>query len=347
MTTASFRFKRSFLTAAALAFGFALTLPARAAAGPFLSNSEVQALTGKSIAEWGAEWWQWAFQNPAVLVDKTGKSGPLGDVSPNVFFAEGSGGRPVNLKYTVPGDKYILVPVINSIVFLTIGLVGQYIAFRRFDLSLRLPSLKKIRQEMKAGWDVFISIVAINAYTNTRIFAVGLFTNNTLTGFYSIAERIANVAQTFPLLSFSQAIFPRLTKIYHKNKALAFKIMQQVQLITVLLSLICLPLILMFAPLLVRLICGGDYPETVLSLRLLLVGVFFVSANAFRVQFLLVCGKTYEYSKIHVTMAMLGLPLLIALIYCFSYVGAALATAIIEAGIFTLTYVRVKKLRFP
>lgn len=244
-------------------------------------------------------------------------------------------------------EDYILVPVITSFVFLTIGLLGQYIAFQRFGVSYKFPGWQKIRPELKAGWDVFISIVAINAYTNTRVFAVGLLTNNTLTGFYSIAERIANVAQTFPLLSFSQAIFPRLTKIYHKNKTLAFKIMEQVQLITVLISLICLPLIFMFAPWIVRLICGGYYPETVLSLRYLLAGVFFVSANAFRVQFLLVSGRTQDYSKIHVTMAMIGLPLLILLIYYLSYAGAALATVLIEAGIFTFTYLRIRKIYVP
>jgi hypothetical protein len=114
MTTAIFRLNRSFLAATSLAFGLTLTLPARASE-PFLSNAEVQALTGKSIAEWGAEWWQWAFKNPEALFDKTGKSGPLGDASANVFFAEGSGGRPVNLKYTVSGNKYILVPIITYI----------------------------------------------------------------------------------------------------------------------------------------------------------------------------------------------------------------------------------------
>jgi O-antigen/teichoic acid export membrane protein len=45
-------------------------------------------------------------------------------------------------------------------------------------------------------------------------------------------------------------------------------------------------------------------------------------------------------------MAAIGLPLIIILIYSFSYVGAAMATTIIEAGVFTLTYFTVKKLNF-
>jgi len=81
-------------------------------------------------------------------------------------------------------------------------------------------------------------------------------------------------------------------------------------------------------------------------LRFLLISIFFISSNAFRVQFLLVCGKTNIYSRIHITMAVLGLPSIIIFISHFSYVGAAMATAIIEAGVFTITYFTVKNLTF-
>ena len=241
-------------------------------------------------------------------------------------------------------EDYLMVPLINSVVFLITGLLGQYIVFKRFRVSFKFEGYHNVREQLKVGWDLFISIVAINAYTTTRIFAVGLLTNNMMTGFYSIAEKIANAVQTFPLAAFSQAIFPRLSKIFHKNKIKALQMMQQIQLITIKISLICLPLIFTFAHVIVRVVCGGDYPETVLSLRLLIISVFFISSNAFRVQFLLVCGKTDIYSRIHVLMAMIGLPLIFLLIYSFSYVGAAVATVILETGIFTITYFTVKKL---
>jgi len=242
---------------------------------------------------------------------------------------------------------YLMVPVITSSVCLMTGLLGQYIVFRKFKVAFAFPTLHKIKMELKAGWNVFISIVAINAYTNTRVFAVGLLTNNATTGFYSIAEKIANMAQTFPLSSFSQAIFPRLSKIFHKSKNLAYRIMQQTQHITILLSLIFLPLIFIGAPVIVKLVCGGYYSEVILTLRLLIVSVFFITANAFRIQFLLVCGQTQIYSRIHIVMASIGLPLIILLIHSFSYVGAALATVVIEGGVFVITFFIVNRLRFP
>lgn len=241
---------------------------------------------------------------------------------------------------------FLMVPLIYSSISLMTGLLGQYIAFRKLGISFRIPGYHNLKEQLTAGWDIFISNVAINAYTTTRVFALGLLTNNTLTGFYSMAEKIAGICQTFPLTSFSQALFPRLSNIFHRSQARAFEFMQKIQQITVNISLICLPLIFVFVHLIIRLVCGQDYPEAVLSLRILLISVFFISSNAFRVQFLLVCGKTHIYSRIHVVMAMIGLPIIFLLITSFSYVGAALATVIIEAGIFTVTYFTVKKLRF-
>jgi PST family polysaccharide transporter len=243
-------------------------------------------------------------------------------------------------------NDYLLVPAITSLSAIITGLLGQYILFARFDVYFQFPKFKDLQRQLQAGWNVFISVVAINAYTTTRVFAVGLLTNNTLTGFYSVAERISNAVQTFPLYSFTQAVFPRLSKIYNKNQLKALEIMQQVQRITVIISLIFLPLVFILAPLIVKLVCGGTYPAAVLSLRFLLISVLFIGSNAFRVQFLLVCGKTDIYSRIHITMAIIGLPLIIILIYSFSYVGAALATTLIEAGVFTMTYFALKRLTF-
>jgi len=76
-----------------------------------LSKQQVRAAIGKSIAEWGAKWWQWAYEHPEVLGDTTGEFGPLGDVGGPVFFVLGSGGDPVRASYEIPGGKYILLPV--------------------------------------------------------------------------------------------------------------------------------------------------------------------------------------------------------------------------------------------
>jgi len=241
-------------------------------------------------------------------------------------------------------QDYLWVPFLNSLFFIVTGYLGLRIAFRKFKLEFVFQTYSSLKQELHAGWDIFISTVAINAYTSTRIFVVGLLTNNTITGYYSIAEKIANFIQTFPLSSFSQAVYPRLSRIYAHNKQRAVRVMEKAQDITTATGVICLPIIFIFAPQIVLVVCGSAYPAVVLVFRLLLFSIFFISANAFKIQFLLVCGKADTYARIHVGMAAIGLPILFLLIDSFSYVGAATATIIIEAGIFAATFYSLRKI---
>ncbi|MFA5096919.1 MAG: oligosaccharide flippase family protein [Candidatus Omnitrophota bacterium] len=235
-----------------------------------------------------------------------------------------------------PND-YLLVPLLNSLYFIVTGLLGLYIAFKEFDLEFVFQGYKEIRQELKTGWEVFISIVAINTYTNTRIFAVGLLTSNTITGYYSIAEKICGVIQTFPLTALSQAIFPRLNRIFSRSKKRALELMHKIQYSATFAYLLAIPLIFFLSPLIVKLACGTQFPEVVIALKLLLLSLFFISANAFKVQYLLVCGRPDIYSRIHIGAALLGLPLIFIFIHYFSYLGAAAATITIEAIIFIST----------
>ena len=87
------------------------TVRAASQAPKVLSAEQVLSETGHTIAEWGAEWWQWAFDNTDVLFDTHGKFADLGNVGGPVFFAQGSGGAPVHASFYVPGGQYVLLPV--------------------------------------------------------------------------------------------------------------------------------------------------------------------------------------------------------------------------------------------
>ncbi len=241
-------------------------------------------------------------------------------------------------------QDYLLVPLLGSGLSIAGGLIGLYIAFKKFRLEFTLQKYADLKREIKTGWDIFISILAVNTYTTSRVFALGLLTSNTLTGYYSLAERIANVIQTFPLDSFTRAVYPRISNVFAKNKQRAVAIMYRIQDGITLGFVVSLPMAFFLAPWIITLACGKAYPEAVLTLRLLLAAVFFVGANNFKVQFLLVCGKHDLYAKIHILAALTGLPLIFILIEQFSYAGAALATVFTEAGVFILTSLIVERL---
>ncbi len=243
-------------------------------------------------------------------------------------------------------EDFLYVPLFNSIFFIITGLLGLYTAFRRFDLFFVGRSADDILQQFKTGWTYFISVVAINTYTASRVFAVGLLTNNTLTGYYAIAEKIAGAIQTFPLDSLSKAVYPRLNNICQSNKEKAFRIMNRIQRSITFIYLLIIPVAFLAARLIVKLVCGSAYFEVVTCLRLMLFSVFFVVANSLKVQFLLVCARQDIYSKIHIAAALCGLPLTFALVIYYSYLGAAISTIPIEAAIFISTWLILKRLQF-
>ncbi len=99
------------VTSVAIVFLFAASV-AHGAALPAGSIVE-----GKTIADWTAEWWQWALSFPEAnnpLLDTDGGSAGLGDMG-SVFFLAGSfNSGPTKRYFAVPSDKYILIPVFNA-----------------------------------------------------------------------------------------------------------------------------------------------------------------------------------------------------------------------------------------
>jgi hypothetical protein len=51
-----------------------------------LPSAEIVTATGRTPTEWGNAWWKWAFDNPEVLGDTTGKFGSLGNVPGKSLF---------------------------------------------------------------------------------------------------------------------------------------------------------------------------------------------------------------------------------------------------------------------
>jgi hypothetical protein len=65
-----------------------------------------------------AAWWQWGLSLPASvnpLTDKTGRQCMVGQQGPTWYLAANLTGAPVTRACSVPGDKTLFFPVINSV----------------------------------------------------------------------------------------------------------------------------------------------------------------------------------------------------------------------------------------
>ncbi|MGF7119163.1 flippase [Methanobacterium oryzae] len=241
-----------------------------------------------------------------------------------------------------PSD-YIYVPLLNSLGFIIAGVLGLRIIFKNFGMKFKLPTYQTIKFQFKEGWHVFISTFAVSLYTNSSVFAVGLFTNNTITGYYAIAEKLMLIIQTFPLSSLLQSLYPRLSKIHLKDPIKALRLSNRFQYISTISYLLFLPIVFFLAPWIVTIIAGKPYEEIIIAFRILLIAVFFINANAFRIYYLLVTGKSDIYAKIHVSLGLFGTILVFLLSYVYSYIGAAVAICLINLYVLIITIYYSKK----
>lgn len=238
---------------------------------------------------------------------------------------------------------YLAAVLLNSLSILATGILALSVVTYGFQVKWVMPSNYAIRKQLREGRSVFVSTISIAAYANTRVFIVGLFTNNAITGYYAIAEKLMTLIQTFPLAPITQACYPWLSRVFAQDPNRAKKITENLQRITTMVFLIGLPAIYFVIPQILEFAFKVAYPESVLSIRLLLVGVFFINANAFRINFLLISGNTSFFRKIHVATAVLGVSLLIALTSLYSYIGAATSVILVELFVLILTIVTLQK----
>ncbi len=72
-------------------------------------------VAGQTIGAWTADWWQWALsqsQPNDAFTDTTGANAGVGQTGP-VFFIAGTTGGTATRSFTVPGDRFLLIPLIN------------------------------------------------------------------------------------------------------------------------------------------------------------------------------------------------------------------------------------------
>jgi polysaccharide transporter, PST family len=227
-------------------------------------------------------------------------------------------------------SDYVYVPLINSLGFLVSGIIAFYFGIRIFRIKLFLPSVQNIVHQFKEGWYIFISTIAISLYTTSNVFILGLFTNNTIVGYYSAAEKLINAVRGL-LSPVSQSVYPHISKLANesKEKTLIFikKLIKIVGSGTFILSLI----IFILATPIINLALGSQYQQSIIVLRILAFLPFIVGlSNVFAIQGLYTFNFQRIVTKFIVPIAFSHLFLLCILIYFYSLIGVAIATIVTE-----------------
>ena len=128
-------------------------------------------------------------------------------------------------------SDYIYVPLVNGIGFLVGGLISLWIIHKQFAQSFKFYNFIILKKYFYDSSQFFLSRVSVSIYTSSNAFVLGLLTNNTMVGYYSIAEKLYMALQSFytPIV---QALYPYVAK--EKNVKLFKKIFTLVVIINTL-----------------------------------------------------------------------------------------------------------------
>jgi polysaccharide transporter, PST family len=239
--------------------------------------------------------------------------------------------------------NYIYVPLLSSLGFIVSGIISLAIAIYWFKVKIRIAPFSDIVYQLKEGWYVFVSSVAVITYTVGGIVILGLFTNDTIVGYYSGGERIIRGVQVGLLYSVSQTVYPHISKLASESKEAALIFAKRMMKVISLPTLAASVVLFLSAPYIGGILLGQQFKNSILVIRILaLVPFVAATSNVFTVQLMLNMGLKRDFMRI-LTFAALGSTLLsLLLVVPLQHIGVAISVLVTETAVMVMAFVSLK-----
>ncbi len=108
-------------------------------------------------------------------------------------------------------SDYLLVPLLNGLGIIVGSLFSFWVLYKKFNQPFKLQKLDTLMIYFKESSQFFLSRASVSIYTSANTFVLGLFTDTTMVGYYSIAEKLYMALQGFysPIV---QVLYPYVAK---------------------------------------------------------------------------------------------------------------------------------------
>ena len=214
--------------------------------------------------------------------------------------------------------------------FIVAGGLSFGIASKDFGIKFRIPSIQAIKHQLREGWHIFISTAAISLYTTSNAFILGIFTNNTIVGYYSAAEKLIRAVQGL-LAPVSQTVYPYITKLVTESRERALNFIRKLVKLAATSTFIISLLIFILAAPIINIVLGSQYQRSIIVLRILAFLPFIIGlSNIFGIQTMLTFNLKEIFSKILILAGILNIVLAMILAPLYKHVGVSIAVLITE-----------------
>lgn len=227
-------------------------------------------------------------------------------------------------------SDYIYLPVINSLGFITAGLISLWIVIVKMKIGVKMPSWEQIQYQLKEGWHVFISTLATSLYTVSNTFILGIFTNNTIVGYYSAGEKIIRAVQGLmgPL---SQTIYPYLGKLASESRETAIEFVRKVVKLVGGTTLSISLVLLIFARQVSDIVLGPQFKDSIRVMQILSLLPFIIGlSNIFGIQVMLNFGLKQVFTRILIAASFINILMALILVGPFQHIGISFSVLITE-----------------
>lgn len=226
-------------------------------------------------------------------------------------------------------SDFWIVPLLTSIGFIVAGIWSLYLVKKEFQISFTFQKRETIKTYFVEGWDIFMQKIYVSLYTTTNIVLLGYFTNNTVVGYYAIAEKIIDIFRQFFTI-ISQVFFPYFAKKFKENNANAFKMLFKTSSYMLILSLCSLFFIIFLGEYIILFISGKFISESLIILNILAIGAIIIPFFSLYTAALISIGYSKALKKIARNSAVISIPMSLILINYFGAVGLAYLVVILQ-----------------
>ena len=179
-------------------------------------------------------------------------------------------------------------------------------------------------------------------FISSTTFILGIFTNNTVVGYFAAADKIIQAFKNL-ILPILQSIYPYISKKIHQSKENALRFIRKIAFYVMIFTSFISLFIFVFAEFLVNLILGVEYQNSIIIVQILAIMPLLIGlSNIFGIQTMLNFGRKKEFTKIIVAGSILNLDLSFILVPIYQHIGSALSVLIVECFITTSLFVYIQ-----
>lgn len=234
-------------------------------------------------------------------------------------------------------SDYVWQPLLTAIGYWVSGTISMWFIIKRFNVRILRPKFRAIYSSIKGSWNMFLSILFPNLYTNFSTILLRSTCGEVATGLFDAGRRFDSlVHQCFQVLS--RTFFPFLSRRLDSHKIYV--------IITGSLSIIACLCLYFGADTIIRLFFTPEFEPAIIIIKILSISPFAqFLMDTYGTNYLIIKGKENIYRNITIIFSLFGFLTSILITPRYSYIGMAITvvSARIVGGVLTFMFAKRTK----